>query len=133
MAGLAAMLACEAAKAEVSCPDMLDVEQRPRPPSSEWQVSQSDRPARLIGVTVYDGLPRDRVVRPTTRRNTGGTLTLRWRLRENRRSYYVECAYEQTNARLYTVLPPGVPLCEAAFDLRVDAIGGHPVKRMYCQ
>jgi hypothetical protein len=58
---------------------------------------------------------------------------LRWRLRANTRSYYIECAYEQTNARLYTALPPGVLLCEAAFDLRVNLIGGHPVKRMYCQ
>lgn len=120
------------AKAEIVCPDVLNVEQRAAPPS-DWQVGYVERPARLIGVTVYDGLPRDRAVGPTTRKSTGGTLTLRWRLRENRRSYYVECSYEQTTARLYTALPPGVLLCEAAFDLRVKAVGGHPVKRMYCQ
>lgn len=119
-------------KAEIVCPDVLDVEQRAAPPP-DWQVGYVERPARLIGVTIYDGLPRDRTVGPTTRKSTGGTLTLRWRLRENRRSYYVECAYEQTTARLYTALPPGVLLCEAAFDLRVKAVGGHPVKRMYCQ
>ena len=90
-------------------------------------------PARLIGVTVFDGLPPDRKVRPSTQRSSGGTLTIRWRLRENRRSYYVMCSYEHTAARLYAALPPGVLLCEAAFDLNVAGVGGHPVKRMFCQ
>jgi hypothetical protein len=121
------------ASAEVTCPDVLSVEQRAAAPSGEWQVSYLDRPARLIGVTVFDGLPPDRKVRPSTQRSSGGTLTIRWLLRENRRSYYVMCSYEHTAARLYAALPPGVLLCEAAFDLNVAAVGGHPVKRMFCQ
>jgi hypothetical protein len=120
------------AHAEVSCPDTLNVEQRATPPQN-WQVANADRTARLIGVTIYDGLPADRKVYPLSRKQSGGTLTVRWRLRENLRSYYLECAYEQTTVRLHTALPPGVLYCEAAFDLRVAAVGGHPVKRMYCQ
>jgi hypothetical protein len=131
--GAAALAVSASAAAEVSCPDVLNVEQRAVPPSGEWQVSYADRPARLIGVTLYDGLPPDRVVPPTSRTSTGGTLMVKWRLRENRRSYYLLCSYEQTNARLYTALPPGVLLCEAAFDLRVNAVGGHPARRMYCK
>jgi len=119
--------------AEVICPDVLNVEQNASPPSEEWQVSYVDRPSRLIGVTLYDGLPPDRKVRPTVRSSSGGTLSIRWRLQPNRRSYYVLCSYEHTAARLYTALPPGVLLCEAAFDLNVHAVGGHPVKRMVCK
>ncbi len=131
--GLALLAASGIASGEVSCPDVLRVEQRVPAPSADWQVSYLDRPARLIGVTIYDGLPPDRKVRPTTQRSSGGTLTIRWRLPENRRSYYLMCSYEHTAARLYRALPPGVLLCEAAFDLNVSAVGGHPVKRMYCQ
>lgn len=119
--------------AEVICPDVLNVDQNAAAPSEEWLVSYVDRPSRLIGVTLYDGLPPDRKVRPTVRSSSGGTLSIRWRLPPNRRSYYVMCSYEHTAARLYTALPPGVLLCEAAFDLNVHAVGGHPVKRMVCK
>jgi hypothetical protein len=130
--GLVLLAASGVTFAEVSCPDVLTVEQRAATPS-DWQVSYLDRPSRLIGVTIYDGLPPGRKMRPTTQRSSGNTLTIRWRLPENRRSYYVMCSYEHTAARLYAALPPGVLLCEAAFDLNVAAVGGHPVKRMYCQ
>jgi len=130
--GLTLLALSGIALAEVSCPDVLTVEQR-AVTSSDWQVSYLDRPSRLIGVTIYDGLPPGRKMRPTTQRSSGDTLTIRWRLPENRRSYYVMCSYEHTAARLYSALPPGVLLCEAAFDLNVAAVGGHPVRRMYCK
>jgi hypothetical protein len=131
--GFALIVASGILSAEVICPDVLSVGQNAAPPSEEWQVSYIDRPSRLIGVTLYDGLPPDRKVRPTARSSSGGTLSIRWRLPPNRRSYYVMCSYEHTAARLYTALPPGVLLCEAAFDLNVAAVGGHPVKRMVCK
>jgi hypothetical protein len=127
------LLASAASRAEVICPDVLSVQQNAAAPSPEWQVSYVDRPARLIGVTLYDGLPPDRKVHPTARTSSGGTLLIRWRLQPSRRGHYVMCSYEHTAARLYTALPPGVLLCEAAFDLNVHAVGGHPVKRMVCK
>ncbi len=119
--------------AEVACPDVLDVRQQAAAPSADWQVSYLDRPARLIGVTLHDGLPPGNRLRPTTRRSAGGTLTLRWRLPDSPRSYYLVCSYEHTTARAYRALPPGVRDCEAAFDLNVAAVGGHPAKRVFCR
>jgi hypothetical protein len=133
LCGSVLLAASATLRAEVICPDVLNVEQNATPPSAEWQVSNLDRPSRLIGVTLYDGLPPDRRVRPTVRSSSGSTLSIRWQLYPNRRGYYLMCSYEHTSARLYTALPPGVLLCEVAYDLNVSAVGGHPVKRMVCK
>ncbi len=123
-----------AAHAEIACPDTLQVSQNATAPPGQWQLSQADRLTRLIGVTIYDGLPAsNKKVRPTSRRTSGRTMTIRWALPHSPRGHYLHCSYELTTARLYTALPPGVKYCEVAYDLDVAAVGGHPVKRTYCQ
>lgn len=123
-----------AARAEVSCPNPLGVEQHATVPSNGWQVSYADRPSRLIGISVYDGLPASgREVRPASKRVRGGALTVKWMLHQSTRGYSLLCNYEYTTARLYIELPPGVHYCEVAYDLRVPAAGGNAVQRMFCQ
>jgi hypothetical protein len=123
-----------AARAEVICPDSLQVEQHAAAPSDEWTVSYSEPPLKLIGITIYDGPPsQNRKVKPYSTRSVKGELRISWRLPETRRNYHLLCNYERTNAMLTAVLPPGVNGCNAVFDRRVSyGREGLAVKRMVC-
>ena len=122
------------ANAELSCPDTLAVSQNANPPSAQWQILKADRLSRLIGITIYDGLPAsNKKVRPASTQTRGGAMTIKWVLPHSPRSHYLVCSYEMTTVRLYTALPPGVNYCEAAHDLDVPAVGGNPIKRMFCR
>lgn len=121
------------ARAEVSCPDQLQVAQQAQPPPG-WAVSYAGSPPRLAGVTLFDGPPANRVkLKHDRRKQTGRELILIWRLRESPRSHYLQCSYERTTAVISTPLPPGTRECEVAFDLTTSYSGGEmPVKRMVC-
>ena len=121
-------------RAEVICPDSLEVQQRAITPSEDWSATYTDPPLRLTGVTVYDGPPsQNRKVKPYTTKSTQGELRIYWRLPASRRNFHLMCTYERTSANLVTVLPPGVTACTAVFDRRVSyGREGHAVKRMVC-
>jgi hypothetical protein len=123
-----------AARAEVSCPDQLSVQQRAEAPSG-WSVSYADAPPRLTGVTLFDGPPSNRVsLKYTRRRQTGKELILSWILSDSPRSHYLLCSYERTTAQINTALPPGTRRCDVVFDRTTSYPGGGlPVKRMFCQ
>jgi hypothetical protein len=134
LACLALLGSAAAARAEVSCPDQLEVEQRAQPPSG-WSVGYSDIAPRLSGVTLFDGPPANRVsLKYDRRRQTAKELILSWILRDSPRSHYLLCSYERTTAQINTALPPGTGRCDVVFD-RTTAYpgGGLPVKRMVCQ
>jgi hypothetical protein len=126
--------ALASARAEVSCPDQLSVQQRAEVPSG-WSVSYSDTPPRLSGVTLFDGPPSNRVsLKYDRRRQTGKELILSWLLRDSPRSHYLLCSYERTTAQINTALPPGTGRCDVVFDRTTTYPGGGlPVKRMVCQ
>ncbi|HEX4986189.1 MAG TPA: STY0301 family protein [Burkholderiales bacterium] len=129
---LAAVLAT-AARAEVLCPDSLEVRQEASAPA-DWTVSYTEPPLRLTGVTIYDGPPsQNRRVKPHSVKSTKGELQVSWRLPQSRRNFHLVCSYERTSASLVGLLPPGVNGCNAVFDRRVsygnEALA---VKRMVC-
>lgn len=126
--------AAGSARAEVSCPDQLSVQQRAEAPSG-WSVSYSDTPPRLTGVTLFDGPPSNRVsLKYNRRRQTGKELILSWILPDSPRSHYLLCSYERTTAQINTALPPGTRRCDVVFDRSTSYPGGGlPVKRMFCQ
>lgn len=134
LAVAAALLALNV-RAEVVCPDSLEVQQQAVTPSEDWTVTYTDPPLRLTGVIVYDGPPsQNRKVKPFSTRSTQGELRITWRLPESRRNFHLMCTYERTSAKLVTVLPPGVTGCNAVFDRRVSyGREGHAVKRMVCR
>jgi hypothetical protein len=121
-------------RAEIVCPDSLEVRQQAVTPSEDWTVTYTDPPLRLTGVTVYDGPPsQNRKVKPYSTKSTRGELRIFWRLPESRRNFHLMCTYERTSANLVTVLPPGVTGCNAVFDRRVSyGREGNAVKRMVC-
>jgi hypothetical protein len=121
-------------RAEVVCPDSLEVQQQAVTPSEDWTATYTDPPLRLTGVTVYDGPPSQKhKVKPFSTRSMQGELRIVWRLPESRRNFHLMCTYERTSAHLVTVLPPGVTVCTAVFDRRVSyGREGHAVKRMVC-
>ncbi len=133
LAAAAALLALNA-RAEVNCPDSLEVEQKAVTPSGDWTATYTDPPLRLTGVTVYDGPPsQNHKVKPYSTRSEQGDLRIVWRLAESRRNFHLMCTYERTSASLVTVLPPGVTVCTAVFDRRVSyGRHGQAVKRMVC-
>lgn len=122
------------ARAEVVCPDSLEVQQRAVAPSNDWTVSYTAPPLRLVGITLYDGPPsQGRKVKPFSVRRGKRELRVSWRLGESRRNFHLVCGYERTTASLVTVLPPGVKGCNAVFDRRVSSGDEEPaVKRMVC-
>jgi len=122
------------ARAEVSCPDQLDVAQQAQPPAG-WAVSYAGTAPRLAGVTLFDGQPSNRVsLKHDQRKQTARELILIWNLRDTPRSHYLQCSYERTTATISTPLPPGIRECEVAFDLTSTYPGGAmPVKRMVCR
>lgn len=122
------------ARAEVSCPDQLSVEQRAQAPDG-WAVSYSGVASRLAGVSIFDGPPANRVsLKHTRRKQTQRELILTWHLRDSPRSHYLQCSYERTTASISIALPPGVGRCEVAYDLTSSYPGGAmPVKRMVCR
>jgi len=134
LAWLALLGSAAVGRAEVSCPDQLDVAQRAEAPSG-WSVSYSEIPARLSGVTLFDGPPANRVsLKYDRRRQTGKELILTWVLRDTPRSHYLQCSYERTTAQINTALPPGTSRCDVVFDRTTSYPGGGlPVKRMVCQ
>ena len=121
-------------RAEVVCPDSLDVQQQAVTPSDDWTAMYSDPPLRLVGVTLFNGPPsQNRKVKPRSARSAEGELRVVWRLPESRRNFHLVCTYERTSASLVTVLPPGVTVCTAVFDPRVSyGRNGQAVKRMVC-
>jgi hypothetical protein len=133
LAAAAALLALNV-RAEVVCPDSLEVQQQAVTPSEDWTATYTDPPLRLTGVFIYDGPPsQNRKVKPYTTRSTQGELRIYWRLPASRRNFHLMCTYERTSASLVTVLPPGVTACTAVFDRRVSyGRGGNAVKRMVC-
>ena len=121
-------------QAEVLCPDSLDVQQQAAIPGADWQVSYTEPPLRLTGVTIYDGPPsQNHKVRPYSVKSTKGELRVSWRLPESKRNFHLTCSYERTTASLVGLLPPGMNGCNAVFDRRVsygnEALA---VKRMVC-
>jgi hypothetical protein len=130
----AAALLALSVRAEVVCPDSLEVRQEAITPSEEWTVTHTDPPLRLTGVTVFDGPPsQNHKVKPFSTRSTQGELRITWRLPESRRNFHLMCTYERTSANLVTIIPPGVYGCEAVFDRRVSyGREGNAVKRMVC-
>ena len=133
LAAAAALLALNV-RAEVVCPDSLEVQQQAVTPSDDWTAIYTEPPLRLTGVTVYDGPPsQNHKLRPRSTRSTESELRIIWRLPESRRNFHLMCTYERTSASLVTVLPPGVTVCTAVFDRRVSyGRGGQAVKRMVC-
>jgi len=137
IASAIAMAGCglaQAVRAEVSCPDHLQVVQQVQAPAG-WAVSHSGSAPRLAGVTLFDGPPSNRVsLQSDRRKQSGRELILSWQLRESPRSHYLQCSYERTTAVLSAPLPPGVHECEVVFDLTTSYPGGAmPVKRMVCR
>ena len=132
--GLLAGAATGVARAEVSCPDQLGVDQRAQAPDG-WTVSYLGVAPRLATVTIFDGPPANRVSLKHDRRKQGRReLILVWRLRDTPRSHYLQCSYERTTAVISTPLPPGTRQCEVVYDLTSSYAGGAmPVKRMVCR
>ena len=109
------------AQAEVLCPDSLDVKQEATAPGADWQVSYTEPPLRLTGVTIHDGLPsQNHPVKPYSVKSTKGELRVSWRLPQSKRNFHLSCSYERTTASLTALLPPGVNGCNAVFDRRVS-------------
>ena len=133
LAAAAGLLALNV-RAEVVCPDALEVQQQAVTPSNDWTVIYTEPPLRLTGVTVYDGPPsQNRKLKPRSTRSTEGELRIIWRLPTSRRNFHLMCTYERTSANLVTVLPPGVTVCTAVFDRHVSyGRNGQAVKRMVC-
>ncbi len=133
LAAAAAFLALNV-RAEIVCPDSLEVQQQAGTPSQDWSVIYTDPPLRLTGVTVFDGPPSQRrKVKPFSTKSTQGELRITWHLPESRRNFHLMCTYERTTASLVTVLPPGVTGCIAVFDRRVSyGRQGYAVKRTVC-
>lgn len=131
---LAAVGVAAGARAEVSCPDQLDVAQRAQPPAG-WVVNYAGTAPRLAGVKLFDGPPSNRVsLKHDRRKQTARELILTWNLRDTPRSHYLLCSYERTTASISTPLPPGIRECEVAFDLTTTYPGGAmPVKRVVCR
>jgi hypothetical protein len=130
---LAAVFAACAARAEVLCPDSIDVKQEATI-AGDWTVSYTEPPLRLTGVTIYDGPPsQNHIVKPYSVKSTKGELRVSWRLPESKRNFHLACSYERTTASLITLLPPGMNGCNAVFDRRVS-YGNETlaVKRMVC-
>jgi hypothetical protein len=131
---LAVTVIAFAARAEVLCPDSLDVQQQAAAPAADWTVSYTDPPLRLTGVTIYDGPPsQNHKVKPFSVKSTKGELRVSWRFPQSKRNFHLSCSYERTTARLTALLPPGMNGCNAVFDRRVsygnEALA---VKRMVC-
>jgi hypothetical protein len=130
---LSLALVCFAARAEVFCPDTLEVSQQANV-AGDWTVAYTDPPLRLTGVTIYDGPPsQNHKVKPYSVKSTKGELRVSWRLPESKRNFHLTCTYERTTASLTALLPPGMNGCNATFDRRVsygnDTLA---VKRMVC-
>ncbi|HVY04333.1 MAG TPA: STY0301 family protein [Burkholderiales bacterium] len=121
------------ARAEVLCPDSLDVRQEASI-AGDWTVSYTEPPLRLTGVNIFDGPPsQNRRIKPYSVKTTKGELQVSWRLPQSKRNFHLTCSYERTTASLATLLPPGVNGCNAVFDRRVS-YGNETlaVKRMVC-
>jgi hypothetical protein len=129
-----AFLLPAAARAELACPDSLEVQQQASAPAEGWAVSYTEPPFKLVGVTLYDGPPsQNRKVKPFSTKTTQGELQIKWRLEQSHRNFHLLCSYERTSATLTAVLPPGYNGCTAIFDRRVSyGIEGLAVKRNVC-
>ena len=133
MVALAFALAATTARAEVLCPDSLEVNQQATV-AGDWTVSYTDPPLRLTGVTIYDGPPsQNHKIKPFSVKSTKGELRVSWRLPESKRNFHLACSYERTTASLTALLPPGMNGCNAVFDRRVSyGNAALAVKRMVC-
>jgi hypothetical protein len=123
-----------AARAEVSCPGQLSVQQRAEVPNG-WSASYGETAPRLVGVAVFDGPPGNRInLKFDQRRQSARETVLTWKLADTPRSHYLQCSYERTTAVIATALPPGLRQCEVVYD-RTSTYpgGGSPVKRNVCR
>jgi len=130
---IALTLTCFAARAEVLCPDSLEVNQQANI-TGDWTVSYTDPPLRLTGVQIYDGPPsQNHRIKPYSIKSVKGELRISWRFPESKRNFHLACTYERTTASLTALLPPGMNGCNAVFDRRVSyGNAALAVKRMVC-
>ncbi len=131
---LLAVLVATPARAEVTCPDSLAVQQRAEVPAG-WTVTLGETPPRLASVTLYDGQPANRhTLKFNKRQQSGSETRVVWILPETPRSIYLQCGYERTAALISMPLPPGSTRCDVVFDRNTTyPSGASVIKRMVCK
>jgi len=123
------------ARAEVVCPDTIEVTQSATAASADWQVRDSGDKPSLERVTIYEGPPREQASLKYDRElKRKSELVLFWNLPPNKEGYWLECGYTDTSKTLVRKLPAITAICEAIYDRTESFPDGSPVvRRVRCR
>lgn len=90
-----------------------------------WGVPQGDSSARLVGVTFYDGAPKEGAsLVPDSTTAVGNSDTAVWLLSASHgRESWLSCRYEGTNVVLSRPLASTIHRAEATYDSRAQIDG----------
>lgn len=124
-----------AAHAGDLCPAALTTTQTATSVPAGFSASIQAAPAPFMGLTFFDGNPRDKVsLAPDEEKPSGDTLVSMWKFPPgNPRGYYLQCGYFGTQIALQRALDPIITKCWVTYDT-AQTIGGLPfIKRIDCQ
>jgi hypothetical protein len=117
------------ARAEVMCPDTIEVKQDAAA-AGDWQVRDSGEKPALERVTIYEGPPNEQVSLKYDRElKRKSELVLFWNLPPSKEGYWLECGYTNTSKMFYRKLPAMTAVCEAIYDRNLKFPDGSPVVR----
>ncbi len=136
VAFVCATLAPHLARAEVTCPPTLAVEQKATAPSAEWTVASSGYNTALAGITIFEGPPASQAsLVPDDERTTRDSVLQTWKLGKNDAGYWLECDHANTTAQVYKRLPASVSRCDVTYqrDVRFGGEGRRVVKSVRCK
>lgn len=105
------------------CPLRLSV----NTPATGWTVTQGDTSARLVGITFYDGAPKEEAsLVPDSTTHVGDTDVAVWVFpKTGGRAQWLACRYERTGAVVARALAPSVRSASATYDAK-GSIEGLP-------
>jgi hypothetical protein len=118
------------ARADVSCPMKIEVEEKLAAPQSGWTEGQSGLPTELAGISVFDGPPEELAeLVPDDGTDAADARTDIWNLPKSDRSYWLICRYSSTTVTLTRQLPASVTRCQAVYEKEIHFAGGDPLVR----
>jgi hypothetical protein len=116
------------------CPAHLETRQSAKAPYP-YQLVPSNDASPLMGITFYDGDPKDEAsLAPESEKKLTGTTVSTWKFAtENKRGIFVRCSYLGTSLQLQRRLVPPPGTCTVTYDDKASTGGLPTILKIMCK
>jgi len=123
-----------AAESDV-CPAQLETKQSAKAPYPYQLVPSSNDASPLMGITFYDGDPKDEAsLAPDSEKKVAGTTVSTWKFAaDEKRGTFVRCSYLGTSVQLQRRLVPPPGTCAVTYDDKAFTGGLPTIIKISCK